>query len=146
MRINEAGLALIKSFEKCVLSAYMPTPNDVPTIGYGHTRNVHMGDLCTQEQADQWLLDDIAEFEDCVSMSLEREPNENQYSAMVSLAFNIGCGNFRTSTLVKLMNQGNAEGASGQFSRWNKQAGKVLNGLTRRRQAEKELFDASVSA
>jgi len=60
MKIGAKGIELIQSYEKCRLEAYMPTPDDVPTIGWGHIRGVSLGDTCTQEQADAWFLEDIA--------------------------------------------------------------------------------------
>lgn len=140
MNICDAGLALIKSFEQCRFEAYLPTPKDVPTIAYGHTRGVKMGDTCTQEEADQWLREDLSDAEGCVSMALDNEPTPEQFSAMVSLCFNIGCGAFKGSTLVKLMNSGSTLSAASQFTRWDKQNGTALAGLTRRRQAEMKLF------
>ncbi|MEY4429588.1 MAG: hypothetical protein RLZZ182_2277 [Pseudomonadota bacterium] len=119
----------------------MPTPNDVPTIGWGKTRAVAMGDTCTQEQADAWFLEDVAWAEDCVNRAVTAQLLQNEFDALVSLCFNIGCKAFSGSTLVKDLNNGNFDAASKQFSVWNKQAGQVLAGLTRRREAEAELFE-----
>jgi len=142
VNISQTGLELIKSFESLCLMAYMPTPDDVPTIGYGSTRGVTMGDTCTESEALQMLKEDCSEAEGCVSMAVDVELSQNQFDALVSLVFNIGCGAFRGSTLLKLLNAGDYAAAQQQFGRWNKQAGKVLNGLTRRREAEAELFGA----
>ena len=141
MKLGPAGIALIKSFEGLRLAAYLPTPEDVPTIGYGHTRAVAMGDTCTQEQADAWFLEDVAWAEDCVTRAVTAELQQNEFDSAVSLCFNIGCKAFSGSTLVKVLNEGDYDGAAAQFLRWNKQAGKTLAGLTRRREAEKELFE-----
>lgn len=122
--------------------AYMPTPNDVPTIGYGSTRGVTMGDTCTEAEALQMLREDVSEAEGCVSMAVDVELTQAQFDALVSLVFNIGCGAFRGSTILKLVNAGDFDAAQKQFGRWNKQAGKELAGLTRRRAAEAELFSA----
>ena len=138
--INEAGLALIKSFETCQLVAFKPTPNDVWTIGWGRTRGVNQGDTCTQEQADAWLLEDCAEAETCVEDNVTAALNDNEFSACVCLAYNIGCHAFENSTLVHMLNQADYNGAEAQFARWNKQGGRILNGLTRRRAAEAALF------
>jgi len=140
VNISQDGLELIKSFESLCLMAYMPTPDDVPTIGYGSTRGVSMGDTCTESEALKMLKEDCSEAEGCVSMAVDVELSQNQFDALVSLVFNIGCGAFRGSTLLKLLNSGDFAAAQQQFGRWNKQAGKVLNGLTRRREAEAELF------
>jgi len=140
VKISDEGLDLIKSFEGLRLEAYMPTPDDVPTIGHGHTKGVTMGMTCTGLQADQWLREDCAEAEECVNKFVRVPLAQNEFDALVSLTFNIGCGAFKGSTLLKLLNNADFDGASLQFLRWNKQAGKELAGLTRRRLAEKELF------
>lgn len=146
MKTSERGLDLIKSFEQCRLDAYLPTPDDVPTIGWGHTGDdVHMGQRWTQEQADFALTQDIQRFERAVEEAVTVELTQHEFDACVSLAFNIGTGAFRTSTLVKMLNAGDKAGASAQFERWNKQAGKVLAGLTRRREAERDLFETTIA-
>ena len=142
MKIAQAGKSLIQSFEQCRLSAY-PDPGtggEPITIGWGHTGGVKLGDTCTQEEADSWFATDLASFEDCVNDALEKEPTQNQFDALVSLAYNIGCKAISGSTLVRLLNSGDIDGAASQFARWNKAGGKVMNGLTRRREAERALF------
>lgn len=140
MKISDAGLDLIKAYEKLRLEAYMPTPDDVPTIGYGHTRGVKMGDTCTEEQALEWLREDCSEAESCVNRFVRVPMTQNEFDALVSLTFNIGCGAFKGSTLLKLLNNADFDGAAAQFPRWNKQAGKELAGLTRRRNDERRMF------
>lgn len=140
MKTSDAGLGLIKQFEGCRLDAYMPTPDDVPTIGYGHTLGVKMGDTCTQEQATEWLRADVAGAERCANNSVAVALTQSQFDALVSFVFNLGCGALRSSTLLKLLNQGDDAGAALQFGRWNHQGNKELAGLTRRRAAETELF------
>ena len=144
-RLGPQGAALIKDYEKCRLSAYLPTADDVPTIGYGHTRDVSMGDTCTQEQADAWFLEDVAWAEECVSEAVNVPLTQEQFDACVSLCFNIGANAFKTSTLVRKLNAGDMAGASLQFLRWDKQRGKVLAGLTRRRMAEVRLFETEAT-
>ena len=142
MNISERGLNLIKEFETCKLDAYMPTPDDVPTIGWGHTgADVQMGLRWTQDQADAALAHDIQRFEKCVNDCVTVPLQQPEFDACVSLAFNIGTGAFKSSTLVRLLNASDYDGASLQFARWNKQAGKELAGLTRRRLAERDLFE-----
>lgn len=141
MKLGAAGTALIQSYEKCRLEAYMPTPDDVPTIGWGHTRGVAMGDTCTQEQADAWFLEDIAWVEECVNRAVTMPLTQPEFDSLCSLCFNIGCRAFSGSTLVRLLNNGDYDGAAEQFSHWNKQHGKELAGLTKRRAAEAELFE-----
>ncbi len=140
MKIGERGATLIKKYESCQLSAYMPTPEDVPTIGFGHTRGVAMGDTCTQEQADAWFLEDIAWVEDCVNRAVTSVLTQNEFDALCSLCFNIGCKAFSGSTLVKRLNNSDYE-IENEFHKWNKQGGKELAGLTRRRGAEAALFE-----
>lgn len=143
MKISDAGLALIKEFEGLRLEAY-PDPatgGDPWTIGYGSTGpDVVPGLVITEEEAEERLREDLETFEQCVETAVGPHVNDAEFSACVSLAFNIGCNNFRTSTLVKMIRAGNMQGAADQFVRWNKAAGKVMKGLTRRREAERALF------
>lgn len=138
MKVGNRGKTIIKSFEKCKLIAYMPTPNDVPTIAYGHTKGVKMGDKVTPEQAEQFLCDDLEWVENCINKYVTVTLKQNQFDALASLIFNIGCTNFKNSTLLRLLNQG--DDCSGQFLRWNKQGNEVLRGLTLRREEERRLF------
>lgn len=140
MKIGQEGLDLIKSYEQLRLKAYMPTVNDVPTIGYGHTKGVKIGDVCTEEQALEWLREDCADAEECLRRTVRQPVSQSQYDALCSLVFNIGCFNFVTSTLLKYLNARDYHSAAKQFARWNKQKGIVLNGLTRRREKEAALF------
>lgn len=139
MQISEKGLALIKEFEGCKLTAYL-CPANVWTIGYGHTRGVKKGDIITQSTADKLLVDDVAVSELTVNSAIKRQMIQSQFDAMVSLAFNIGGGNFAQSTLVKKFNAGDAQGAADQFPRWKFANGEEMLGLIRRRAAERELF------
>lgn len=143
MKTNEAGIALIKEFEGCRLHAYPdPGTGDEPiTIGYGHTGGVSRAATITQEQADQFLLQDLAQFESNVTAACEGvETNENQLSAMVAFCFNVGQKNFAKSSVLKAHRRGDKVSAANAFSLWNKAAGKVLPGLTRRRAAEAQLY------
>lgn len=143
MKLGDKGAELIKSFETLRLEAYMPTADDVPTIGYGHTRGVALGDTCTEAEADAWFLEDVAWAEDCVNRAVTQTIQQEEFDALVSLCFNIGCRAFSGSTLVKRLNAGDYDGAKEQFSAWNKQHGQVLAGLNKRRTAEAELFDSA---
>ena len=142
MNVGPRATALIKSYEQCRLKAYMPTPNDRPTIGWGTTGDdVRMGMTWTQEQCDERFAADLARFAKGVSAALHGTPaTPAQFGAMVSLAYNIGTGAFASSTLAKLHRAGDYDGAAEQFARWNKQAGEVLGGLTKRRAAEAALY------
>jgi len=139
-QINQSGLDLIKSFETLQLQAYLPTPNDVWTIGWGHTLGVNEGDTCTEEQADAWLLDDLSGACAEVSQDATAPLTDDEYAACVCLTFNIGRGAFRASTLLKKIDAGDYAGAAQEFLRWDKQAGVELAGLDRRRAAEEALF------
>lgn len=141
-KIGKAGLELIKRFEVLKLKAYLPTANDVPTIGWGHTKNVKIGDTCDFLTAEQWLREDCYDAERDVNWSVKVPLSQNQFDALVSLAFNIGGGAFRASTLLRKLNLGDYSGAAAEFPRWNKQGGVELPGLTRRRAAEESLFQA----
>ena len=143
VNLGEAGKALIQSYEKCAFVAYKPTPNDVWTLGFGHTRAVAEGDTCTQEQADAWFVQDVAWAEECVNRAVTAQVSQEEFDALVSLCFNIGCPAFSGSTLVKELNAANYDAASQQFLVWDKQHGQVLAGLSARRRAEQELFNAT---
>lgn len=139
MQIGRKGLELIKSFEGCRLEAYI-CPAGVPTIGYGHTHGVRLGQIISQKQADDLLLEDLDQFVKAVNRLVIVPLNQNQFDALVSFVFNIGIGAFTSSTLLRLLNQRAYNEAADQFKRWNKGGGKVLKGLVRRRQAEEDLF------
>lgn len=143
MKTNEEGVALIKDFEGCVLKAY-PDPGtggEPWTIGVGHTGGVKPGDRITEAQAMDMLRQDLVKFERYVTDALDGYPaTANEFSAMVSLCFNIGPANFRKSSVLKNHKRGDKAAAAGAFKLWNKAAGKVLNGLTRRRAAEAALY------
>lgn len=139
-------IAFIQGFEKCRLTAYMPTPQDRPTIGWGTTgADVKMGLMWTQEQADDRFAHDLGIFAARVAALIGQHPTkQDQFDAMVSLAYNIGTGNFEASTLLRKHLAGDYAGCADQFQRWNKQAGKVLNGLTRRRAGEAAIYRGEV--
>ena len=133
------AVPIIKEFEGCKLKAYK-CPADVWTIGYGHTDGVKEGDVITQEKADALLASDLDLFSSGVKRLVSADINNNQLGALVAFAFNVGLGNLRHSSLLRLVNQGDFVAAANEFPKWNKAAGQVLPGLTRRREAEKALF------
>jgi lysozyme len=144
MKTNRAGIELIKAWEGQMLKAYQDAVG-VWTIGYGHTSmagepKVTQGMTITADEAADILVKDLVKYEAAVSKALTRNPNENQFSAMVSLCFNIGPGNFSKSTLVKKFNAGDIQGAADAFRSWRLAGGKVLQGLVNRREAERQLF------
>lgn len=142
MRISNKGRDYIKGFEALRLVAYPdPGTGGKPwTIGWGHAKGVKQGDRITQEQAEQFLSDDLAVFELTVNSAIKRPMTQNQFDAMVSLAFNIGGPAFAGSTLVKKFNADDIQGAADQFPRWKLSDGKVMPGLVKRRAAEREMF------
>ncbi len=142
MKPSERGLALIRQFEGLRLSAYKDAVG-VKTIGYGTTKGVKMGDTITREEADRLLCEDAQRFADHIDAVVKVPLNQNQIDALVALVYNIGPAAFGKSTMLKLINQGLLEDAALQFVRWNKAGGQVLAGLTRRRVAEKALFESA---
>ena len=101
---------------------------------------MHPGDTCTQAEADSWLLDELRGFGEGVEKLVKVPLTQNQFDALVCFAYNVGLGNLKSSTLLKLLNAGDYSGACAQFSRWNKSNGRPMKGLTIRRKAEAELF------
>ena len=141
MKISEAGLSLIKSFEGCVLTAYLDAVG-IWTVGYGHTGpSVHRGLTITQKLAEDILAQDVRRFELGVLNNVKVNLNQNEFDALVSFSFNVGVNALKNSTLLRLLNDGADRSiVAAEFLRWNKGGDKVLEGLTRRRQAEKALF------
>ncbi|WP_103171626.1 lysozyme [Paracoccus sp. SY] len=147
MQTSEKGIALIKAHEGLRLEAY-PDPAHgwaVPTIGYGHTSAagsppVTKGMRITEAGATEILRNDLRKFERYVLDAVTVPLNQNQFDALVSFTFNLGPGNLRKSTLLRKLNARDYAGAADQFLVWNMAGGKVLNGLTKRRTAERALF------
>lgn len=146
--ISQNGINFIKSFEGLRLKAYDDGVG-VITIGYGTTRypnghKVQLGDTCTEKQAEQYLANDLAKFEKSVNDLIKVPVNQNQYDALVSFTYNVGVGGFAGSTALKLLNSGDYTGCAKALLSWNKGrvGGKLveIDGLTRRRKAEKDLF------
>ena len=151
MKISKNGLNLIKTYEGLELTAYPdPGTGGAPwTIGYGHTGpEVHAGLVWTQQQAEQALASDVAQFERDVTSLVKVQINQNQFDALVSFAYNCGSDidaddiaeGLGDSTLLKKLNAGDYDGAANEFPKWNKSGGKVMSGLTKRRNAERSLF------
>ena len=139
MRISQRGIDLIKQFEGCRLKAYKD-PAGVPTIAYGHTAGVKMGDTITQEQADELLRDDLVIYEGKVAKYDDKYHwNQNQFDALVSFAYNIGSIDQLTSN-----GRRSIKTISDKILEYNKAGGNKLEGLVRRRKAEKALFDEAV--
>ncbi|MDT4321834.1 lysozyme [Klebsiella aerogenes] len=147
MQTSDEGIALIKDFEGCRLTAYPdPGTGGAPwTIGYGWTlpvdgKPVRPGMTIDQAIADRLLKAGLVSYENDVLKIVKVKLTQGQFDALVSFAYNIGSRALSTSTLLKKLNAGDIKGAADEFLRWNKAGGKVLNGLTRRREAERALF------
>lgn len=141
MKISEEGLDIIKSFEGLELKTYKDSVG-VLTIGWGSTgSHVKPGMVITKGQAEELLKQDVSRFEKGINDLVKVPLTQNQFDALVSFSFNLGLGNLKSSTLLRKLNMSDYSGAAGEFLRWNKAGGKVLNGLTRRRQAEKDMFE-----
>lgn len=138
-QINQSGLELIKSFEGYREDAYL-CPAGVWTIGWGTTKNVRKGQTTNPEEAETFLRRDLKIFEAQVAELVKVALTSNQFSALVSFAYNCGAGALKSSTLLKKLNQEDYLGAAEEFLKWNKAGGKMLAGLTRRRVAERSLF------
>jgi lysozyme len=117
-------------------TAYIPVAGDVPTIGFGTTQNVRMGDKITVPQALNRALDDVQKFEGAMKRCVKVPLHQYEYDAYLSLTYNIGEGAFCRSTLVRKLNAGDYEGACKQILRWNNFQGRPLRGLTIRREKE----------
>lgn len=139
MQINQAGLDIIKRNEGCRLKAYQDVVG-IWTIGYGHTPATK-NQIITQEEANELLAKDLFLFETMVAHAVSDHPTTaNQYSAMVSLAYNIGIGHFRASTVLRDHLAGDYKNAADAFLMWDKAGGQVFTGLQRRRQEERQLY------
>lgn len=161
MRLGLRGEKLIKSYETLKFSAYLPTKDDVWTLGWGHTKDVKKGDICTIDQAEKWFREDVAWAEEAVNELITKwnvKLSQSMFDALVSLVFNTGPGAIKAgkqqplksedigSTLWrKLTGEGNVRPtdyylACEAFLLWRKQKGKDLLGLARRRTKEMVLF------
>jgi lysozyme len=134
------GRTILKSFEGFSDRAYIPVPGDVPTIGYGFTQGVQMGQRMTRAQADARLITELVSYEQTVWLACSTPPNQNQFDAMVCLCWNIGKAGFEKSSVLKAHNRGDFQSAARAFGLWNKSSGVVYAGLTRRRAAESALY------
>ena len=143
MRISEQGLDFIKSFEGLRLQSYWDKDGKVWTIGWGHTRGVKKGQVITKEQAEQFILDDLAPIEKHLSADLANDNvPQHEYDALCSFCFYIrdGIRQYMKSTLRRKLKAGDKLGAANEFPRWCHAGGVVMNGLKRRRNAERAMF------
>lgn len=151
--VNPKTIDLIKSFEGLRLIAYDDAqpehklklgekPKGNLTIGYGHTKGVYIGQTCTEERAEKWLREDLANSIKDVLNLVEVPLTDNEFGAVVSGQFNAGWLTYKDqpSTLRKKLNAGNKIGAANEMRKWVNFMGKELPGLVRRREAERALF------
>jgi lysozyme len=143
LKPSPACRALVRQFEGCYLTAYK-CPAGVWTLGSGHTRGVKPGDRCSVQQADVWLTEDLAEAAEALRDLVRVPLTQGQFDALVSFIFNLGVHALAESTLLIMLNKGQAAKAAGQFQLWthahvNGQS-VVLPGLVKRRDAEAKLF------
>lgn len=143
MNISDEGLALIKKFEGLRLEAYFDSVG-VLTIGYGHTgQDVTEGMKIDEAVADALLRRDVASAEGCVNGCVTVEITQQEFDALVSFAFNLGCRTLKNSTLLRKLNASDYDGAALEFPKWCHAGGKELPGLVARREAEQALFEAT---
>jgi len=139
MNYSKSGLSLTESFEGCRLTAYQDSVGKW-TIGFGHTANVQPGDTCTPDQAEAMLIADTAWAVAYVNHIVTSALSQGEFDALVDFTFNLGVGNFRSSTLLSLVNKGDMADAANEFEKWDKAGGVEVAGLLRRRQAEEQEF------
>ena len=143
--INERGIEIIKGFEGLSLKPYL-CPAKVWTVGYGAIRSSDGGPVdpdmepVTEADADDLLGRDLETSERWVSRLIKKPISENQFSALVSFTFNVGCGALQRSTLRMKLNRGEYLGAADEFPKWRRAGGRILAGLVRRSAAERALF------
>lgn len=136
---SPACVSLVKEFEGCKLTTYKDAVG-IPTIGYGHTKRVYMGQVITQQDADDLLYEDLDEAWQDVYSLVDVLLTQGQVDALTSFVFNLGAERLKSSTLLKKLNAGQKSSAAEEFMHWVHAGQKVLAGLVRRREAERELF------
>ena len=138
--LNKAG-RLIAEFEGFSSTVYRCQAG-VPTIGFGHTKDVTEGQTITKEEAQALLMSDLSTLQKALASVIHVDVTEGQFVAILSLVYNIGMGNFRTSTLLRELNAGHVLHASEQFSHWIYVKKQPSRGLMNRREKEREVFDS----
>lgn len=136
LSLSAAGLVGILGFEGYSGEAYVPVPGDVPTIGFGTTKGVKLGDKITPEKAVSRAWRDILEVETSIHKCVKVPLSQREYDAYTSFSYNVGTANFCSSTLVKKLNAGDYEGACLELKSWVYQDQKILTGLVNRREEE----------
>lgn len=140
MNISDNGIRLIQRYEGCRLTAYR-CPAGIWTIGYGHTSGVHQGMTITTLQAITYLKQDLKVVETCLSTAVTTPLTQNQFDALCSFTFNVGCGALLRSTLLKKIKVNPSDPAiRAEFAKWVHAKNVVLPGLVKRRREEAELY------
>jgi lysozyme len=140
VKTSDSGLDHIEQSEGIRYTAYLDT-GGVWTIGVGHTGpEVIKGLRATDEQVRAWLEEDVLEAEDAVNRLVKVELTQNQFDMLVSFVFNVGEGQFKRSTMLRLLNQGDYEGAANELPKWKFDNGKMIQGLLNRRLEEQKIF------
>lgn len=152
MNYSDELVDFVKAWEGLSLTAY-DDGGGVWTNGYGHTADVQPGDTCTREQAEKWLRDDLSEAASLVDEWFQPALAQEEFDALTSIVENVGPGRIggkdgiiwlksgQHSTLLRRINERNFPAAAGEFLRWNRQGNRVVTGLSKRRKAEKAMFD-----
>jgi lysozyme len=148
--INDKGLEILKHYEGCSLNVYSD-PIGIPTIGYGSIfgldgSRVSMGHReITESEATGLLFRSCRQAERAVARLVSVRLTSNQRSALISFVYNVGSGNFQRSTMRMKLNREDHIGAAGEFWKWRRAGGRILNGLVRRRKSEEQLFKENES-
>lgn len=152
MKITDETMRLIRDYEGMKLTAYKDpgSKNGLPiTIGYGTTKidgkDIKLGTKITKEQADEYFKKDIEKFAEGVRSRVKVKLNDNQFGALVSFSYNVGLGAFGSSTLLKKLNAGDFKSVPSELRKWNKNDGKVMQGLINRREKEIKLWETPVA-
>lgn len=141
LALSATGFVGIVAWEGYRERAYIPVPGDVPTIAYGHTANVKMGDRTTPPEALALALKDVQGFQDSLRDCVKVPLHQHELDAYLSLAFNIGGRAFCKSSLVQHLNNHEYEKACAEISKWTRAQGRVVPGLVKRRAAERALCE-----
>lgn len=139
LSLSAVGLLTIAKWEGFSDHAYIPVPGDVPTIGFGSTEGVRMGDTITVPKALERLMRDVGVAESAIGRCVKVPLSQGEYNAFTAFAFNVGAEAFCSSTLVKKLNAGDYSGACAELKRWVYVDGRRVQGLVNRREAEYRL-------
>lgn len=148
LALSAAGLAAITTYEGYRDTVYIPIPGDVPTAGYGHADiRLPVGKRIDKQQALKWLDEDTKEAENCIKSTLKVPVNQKIYDSLVSFVYNVGCNNYKKSTLLRKFNAGDLAGGCAEMTRWIYSKGKPVAGLKNRRENEsKRCFEGLTDA